>query len=219
MQKQSLKNISKQKAVGKVGRPGASSHEAILQAARELLLEGGEKALSYRKLATKLGITAPSLYSYFADKQQLIAALSDQVLDISNIDFNKQAPNKQGQPRDQLEYLMSSLRQQLLASAHLLPLFHKSLPAEQMVAVVEMLSEPIEQTGIERGKSVRHAQSLVWMLLSFTLFEVKAEEALIAQQFIQIDEKYNDTLSHLDIENHDRLWQETLQRNLDGLFA
>ncbi len=206
--------LPKQKTVRKAGRPGASSRKAILQAAQELLLEGGEKALSYRKLATKLGITAPTIYSYFGDKQQLIAAISDHVLDIRGI-----VVNSHDSPRDQLQQLLSALRDQLLVNAHLLPLFHKALPAEQMVAVVEVLSQPIVQAGIERGKAVRHAQSLVWMLLSFTLFEVTAKDALIAQQFIQVDEKYNDTLAHLDIENHERLWQETLQRNLDGLFV
>lgn len=208
------KQTSGKKISKKVGRPNTSSREAILQAARDLLFEGGEDALSYRKLAARLGVTAPSLYGYFADKQQLIAALSTRVLDIASIDLHTQDA-----PRQQLMYLLSTLREQLLANAHLLPLFHKALPAEQMVAVVEILSQPIVLSGIEYGKAIRHAQSLVWMLLSFTLFEIAAKDALIAQQFIQIDEKYNKILAHLDIENHERLWQETLQRNLDGLFV
>ena len=207
------KQTSKQRAVGKAGRPGSSSRVAILQAAQELLLEGGEKALSFRKLATKLGITAPAIYSYFADKQQLVAALSDSVLDISGISLDQQAS-----PRERLFHLLSSLRQQLLRNAHLLSLFHNALPAEQMVAVVELLAGPIEQSGIERGKAVRHGQSLVWMLLSFAMFEAKAREVVIARQFIEVDKKYRHTLQYLDIENHDRLWQETLERNLEGLF-
>jgi AcrR family transcriptional regulator len=47
----------------------------ILDVARQLLEEQGVEALSTRRLAERLGIRAPSLYSHFADKQALEDAL------------------------------------------------------------------------------------------------------------------------------------------------
>jgi AcrR family transcriptional regulator len=47
----------------------------IVAVARELLEEEGVEALSTRRLAHRLGIRAPSLYSHFANKQELENAL------------------------------------------------------------------------------------------------------------------------------------------------
>lgn len=197
----------------KAGRPGTSSRQAILQAAQELLLEGGEKALSFRKLGTKLGITAPSIYSYFANKQAMMAALSSYALDISDI-----KTNAKDTPREQLKQLLSATRDLLLRNTHLLHLFYTTLPAQQMVEVVEAFAAPIIRAGYTEEIAVRHAQSLVWMLLSFALFETTAKDTAIIEQFLQVDDKLSETIKHLNLTNHENLWQETLQRNLDGLF-
>jgi AcrR family transcriptional regulator len=47
----------------------------IVGVARELLEEEGAEGLSTRRLARRLGIRAPSLYSHFANKQELEGAL------------------------------------------------------------------------------------------------------------------------------------------------
>jgi AcrR family transcriptional regulator len=47
----------------------------IVGVARQLLEEEGAEGLSTRRLAQRLGIRAPSLYSHFANKQQLEGAL------------------------------------------------------------------------------------------------------------------------------------------------
>jgi AcrR family transcriptional regulator len=47
----------------------------IVDAARDMLEHEGADGLSTRRLAHRLGIRAPSLYSHFANKQQLEAAL------------------------------------------------------------------------------------------------------------------------------------------------
>ena len=47
----------------------------IVGVARELLEEEGAEGLSTRRLAQRLGIRAPSLYSHFANKQELEGAL------------------------------------------------------------------------------------------------------------------------------------------------
>lgn len=47
----------------------------ILAAARELLEQEGAEALSMRRIASKVGIQAPSIYKHFADKAALENAL------------------------------------------------------------------------------------------------------------------------------------------------
>lgn len=53
---------------------GAQEHEAvILDAARDLMVEGGMKALSMRAVAGRVGVTATTLYHYFENKQDLVS--------------------------------------------------------------------------------------------------------------------------------------------------
>jgi AcrR family transcriptional regulator len=54
--------------------------EEILEATEQLLLEtGSEDAVSIRAVARAVGVTAPSIYRHFADKNQLLFEVCDRV--------------------------------------------------------------------------------------------------------------------------------------------
>ena len=55
--------------------------ERILDAAAALLEEGGVDAVTTRAIAERAGITAPSLYRFFADREQVLDALIEQHLE------------------------------------------------------------------------------------------------------------------------------------------
>ena len=59
---------------------GHTRHEEILQAAKELFLEQGYDSTTIRRIADRVGISAPALYLYFKDKEALMLALCDQKL-------------------------------------------------------------------------------------------------------------------------------------------
>lgn len=61
-------------------RHRADSRQAILDAAEELLVEGGLESFSMRRLAERCGCTAPTLYHYFRDKPGLVDALLEERL-------------------------------------------------------------------------------------------------------------------------------------------
>jgi AcrR family transcriptional regulator len=50
----------------------ATQRDEILKAACDLLVTGGLDALSMRKLATQLGVTAPALYRHYASKEAVL---------------------------------------------------------------------------------------------------------------------------------------------------
>ncbi len=54
--------------------------EAILEAARELLAQGGVEALTTRRLASFSGIPVATIYRYFEDRDAIIAAYLDDEL-------------------------------------------------------------------------------------------------------------------------------------------
>lgn len=60
---------------------GHTRREEILQAAKELFLEEGYEATTIRRIADRVGISAPALYLYFRDKEALLLALCDQTFD------------------------------------------------------------------------------------------------------------------------------------------
>ena len=62
------------------GRPAKISREQILEVALERLYEDTYRGFSLRKLAAHLGVAPGAIYTYFADKDALLAALADQVL-------------------------------------------------------------------------------------------------------------------------------------------
>lgn len=201
----------KQKTV-KAGRPSATSREAIIACAIELIKAEGENGLSFRKIGARLGVSPPSLYSYFSDKQAIMAALSEKLFDTGALQFRPGTG-----ARKKIEKLLDVIRQGLLDNGQLLFLLNKSLPAEAMLTVVKTLGTLIEENGISHGKAVRHAQSLLWMTLGFAMFEHNAREAYVVNRFTSIDNLDSDLLQHLDLDNHDRLWRETVKRNLDGI--
>jgi AcrR family transcriptional regulator len=59
---------------------GERLREEVLGAARELLAEtGSEEAVSIRAVAARVGVSTPSIYLHFPDKQALIDAVCEQV--------------------------------------------------------------------------------------------------------------------------------------------
>jgi AcrR family transcriptional regulator len=57
---------------------GHTRRDEILLAAKELFLTEGYNATTIRKIADRVGVSAPTLYVYFTDKDAIMLALCDQ---------------------------------------------------------------------------------------------------------------------------------------------
>jgi AcrR family transcriptional regulator len=57
---------------------GYTRRDEILLAAKTLFLEEGYDAATIRKIADRVGVSAPALYLYFQDKEAIMLALCDQ---------------------------------------------------------------------------------------------------------------------------------------------
>jgi AcrR family transcriptional regulator len=67
-----------QPAVLRRTRQREEARRAILDATEAILVEDGIELFSIRKLATRCGYTAPTIYHYFRDKDGLIDALLEE---------------------------------------------------------------------------------------------------------------------------------------------
>lgn len=193
----------------RIGRPTTTSREQILQVAVALLAEGGEEALSFRRMADRLGLSAPSIYTYFPSKQALLDALSETALQLSMIpDISDLAPVPA------LRKVLDDLRARLLEKQYLMFLFNEALPAVDVLGLIEKLAAIIEQGGIEHAEAVPHAQSLLWMTLGFVIFETGTNSRDDIVTLFSGMDRYTDTLAHISLQQFDDLWRITLERNL-----
>jgi AcrR family transcriptional regulator len=76
-----MANVAAQ-SVAPVGRKrrgeGYTRREEILAAAKALFIDEGYGATTIRKIAERVGVSAPALYLYFKDKDEIMLALCDQ---------------------------------------------------------------------------------------------------------------------------------------------
>ena len=62
-----------------MGSPSARpplTRATVVSAARELIEDEGLEAVSFRRLAQRLGVTAPALYAYVSDKDDLLRSVT-----------------------------------------------------------------------------------------------------------------------------------------------
>lgn len=64
------------------GQLNKVSREQVLNAALELVLADGVRAVSLRKIASKVGCAAPTIYYYFRSKQEIIETLWTKQIDV-----------------------------------------------------------------------------------------------------------------------------------------
>lgn len=62
------------------GRPGPLTREAVIASARELIIAEGIDSVSLRGLGRRLGVTAPALYAYVEDREDLLRAVAHDAL-------------------------------------------------------------------------------------------------------------------------------------------
>ena len=85
----------------------AVTRDDVIQTAIQLLQEVGLDALTLRRLATELGISAPTLYWHVKDKRQLLDLMSEEMVRTAR---DKMPPFPPGLPWD--EKIAESMRRQ-----------------------------------------------------------------------------------------------------------
>lgn len=86
-------------------RQKAELRSELIAAAHALVKEEGYEGLTIRKLAKRVGYAPMSVYSYFADKQDILHALAEDVFD----QLAKRA--ERNQPKEPLEALRHGMRE------------------------------------------------------------------------------------------------------------
>jgi TetR/AcrR family tetracycline transcriptional repressor len=138
----------------------------VVDAATTLLDSFGIADLTMRRLARELNISPGALYWHFANKQQLLGAVADRILE--SID------DVHGDWRDRVAGICGRLRDALLSHTDGAELVSASFAAgqsETMARILAQLAEAAADAGVEPGHAELAARTVVYYVLGFTADE------------------------------------------------
>ena len=138
----------------------------VVDAATAILDNYGIADLTMRRLGRELNVSPGALYWHFANKQQLLGAIADRILEPVG-----DAP---GDWRDRVAGICGRLRDALLSHTDGAELVSASFAAGQsevMTAIVGRLREAAAEAGVASGHAELAARTVVYYVLGFTADE------------------------------------------------
>jgi TetR/AcrR family tetracycline transcriptional repressor len=138
----------------------------VVEAATTLLDDYGIADLTMRRLARELDVSPGALYWHFANKQQLLGAVTDRILE-SVVDVP-------GNWRDRVTAVCRALRDALLSHTDGAELASASFAAgqsEAMSRALEWLGDAAIEAGIDAPNADLAARTVVYYVLGFTADE------------------------------------------------
>jgi AcrR family transcriptional regulator len=138
----------------------------VVEAATAILDNYGIADLTMRRLGRELNVSPGALYWHFANKQQLLGAISDRVLEPV-----REAP---GDWQDRIVGICGRLRDALLSHPDGAELVSASFAAGQssaMAQIVVHLAHAAVDAGVDAGHAELAARTVVYYVLGFTADE------------------------------------------------
>ena len=108
-------NMQAKRGARRVGRPAVISREMILETAQQIASRDPLGAVSILAIARDLKVTPMAIYTYFASKDELMQALTGQLLETLVVETPAQAA-----PWEKIEIWAHALRRHFLRHPHLI---------------------------------------------------------------------------------------------------
>ncbi|MGW7002750.1 TetR/AcrR family transcriptional regulator [Streptomyces sp. NPDC054933] len=158
-----------------VKRRAALTREAILEAAMRLCSPAGGGVLTFSRLGKELGADPTAVYRHFRDKDELVLALTDILIEESLALAARSAPDH------------DHWRDWLTATARAIRTVHLARPALAVLSATRTTASPAESKNVEEiigvlhhaGLPVIEAAECCRMLLDLTLAFVQSSAAFL----------------------------------------
>lgn len=140
----------------------------VVEAATAILDNYGIGDLTMRRLARELGVSPGALYWHFANKQELLGAVADHILQPARVD-----PRGLGW-RDRVQAICTTLRDALLSHTDGAELVSSSFAAGQSAAaagIVAQLTDAAHDAGVAVDNAEPAARTVIYYVLGFTVDE------------------------------------------------
>ena len=138
----------------------------VVDAATTLLDTYGIADLTMRRLARELNVSPGALYWHFANKQQLLGAVADRILE--------SVADAPGEWRGRVTGICGRLRDALLShtdGAELVSAIFASGQSEAMARILADLTEAATDAGVEHAHADLAARTILYYVLGFTADE------------------------------------------------
>ncbi|OBF27094.1 TetR family transcriptional regulator [Mycobacterium sp. ACS1612] len=138
----------------------------VLDAATALLDSYGIADLTMRRLARELAVSPGALYWHFANKQQLLGAVADRILE--SVD------DQPGDWRQRVTGICGRLRDALLSHTDGAELVSASFASGQSTAMAQILlrlTDAVTDAGVESAHAGLAARTILYYVLGFTADE------------------------------------------------
>jgi TetR/AcrR family transcriptional regulator, tetracycline repressor protein len=157
-----------------MARPKNASltREKVVDAALALIGERGLEAFSMPKLAAALGVRAPSLYHYFADKDALLTA-------VARVVATPAAPTTMPADADWTDYLIAqsvALRSRIIAYPHCAPLLVRFMSRDNMFGEYEQMCQFLSASGVPSRLHIRIVDGLTALTLGAAMLGENAAD-------------------------------------------
>jgi AcrR family transcriptional regulator len=146
--------------------------EKVIDAAITLIGDCGLEAFSMPKLASMLGVRAPSLYHYFSDKDALLAS-------VARVVATPKAPAVMPPDADWTDYLITQsvgLRRTIVAHPHCAPLLVRFMPRANMFGEYEQMCRFLAQSGVPPHLHVRIVDGLTALTIGAAILHENAAD-------------------------------------------
>jgi TetR/AcrR family tetracycline transcriptional repressor len=149
---------------------------AIVTTALELLAEGGLESVSFRRIATRLGVSAPTLYWHVDNKRQLMDLMAEELVHRTGAAYAGPAP---GQPW--WEWLREDARRMfeaLIATRDAPRVLAGNRPTPESFADIERVLGVLVAAGLTPGEAQQALFALgAYVIGSATEWQAEAERA------------------------------------------
>jgi AcrR family transcriptional regulator len=153
------------KAKGKPSTRVGLTREQIITRALALMDDNGASWLTMRRLAEDLGVSAPTLYWHFRDRQELIDAAIDAALSAIN-----DVPDLSGDWRQDVTTFMAHMRSDLTAHPCVTDLMRDRYPASAERMSRRAL-DIFDAMGMSPADTAGSARLMIWRVLGFATLE------------------------------------------------
>ncbi|MFG1935084.1 TetR family transcriptional regulator [Mycobacterium sp. NPDC048908] len=138
----------------------------VVDAATTLLDSYGIADLTMRRLGRELNVSPGALYWHFANKQQLLGAVADRMLE--SVD------DRPGEWHDRVTGICGRLRDALLShtdGAELVSASFASAQSAAMARILGQLTDAVTDAGVEPAHAGLAARTILYYVLGFTADE------------------------------------------------
>jgi TetR/AcrR family tetracycline transcriptional repressor len=171
------------------------TREAIVTTALELLAEGGLEGVSFRRIATRLGVSAPTLYWHVDNKRQLMDLMAEALIQRTGSDSHGPRP---GQPW--WEWLRTDARQMfaaLISTRDAPRVVAGNRPSPESFAGIERALGVLVEAGLTPGQAQQTLFAIgAYVIGSATEWQAEAERQGLQPLPDPADEAANAVRAH-----------------------